>query len=121
MQLADSLLIPLRMQAAGFSTEVIREGLGHMGMALTLAHFPNIVTVALATSLVPAISEAWALRSKRLVKYRTEEAVRMALIFGIPAYAILFVMGGPLGEVLFGYGKSGLSSRFWLQVQSLWA
>ena len=107
MQLADSLLIPLRMQAAGFSTEVIREGLGHMGMALTLAHFPNIVTVALATSLVPAISEAWALRSKRLVKYRTEEAVRMALIFGIPAYAILFVMGGPLGEVLFGYGEIG--------------
>ncbi len=38
-----------------------------MGMALTLAHFPpNIVTVALATSLVPAISEAWALKKQAL-------------------------------------------------------
>ncbi len=75
-----------------------------MGMALTLAHFPpNIVTVALATSLVPAISEAWALKNRRLVKYRTEEALRMALIFGIPSFAALFVLGEPLGAVLFGY------------------
>ena len=58
MQLADSLLVPLRLQAAGFDPAAVREGLGHLGMALTLAQFPNIVTVALATSLVPAISEA---------------------------------------------------------------
>lgn len=107
MQLADSLLIPQRMQVAGFSTEAIREGLGHLGMALTLAHFPNIVTVALATSLVPAISEAWALKNRRLVKYRTEEALRMALIFGIPSFAALFVLGEPLGAVLFGYAAVG--------------
>lgn len=107
MQLADSLLIPLRMQAAGFSREAIRESLGHLGMALTLAHFPNIVTVALATSLVPAISEARALKSRRLVKYRTEEALRMALIFGIPSFAALFVLGRPLGAALFGYGEVG--------------
>ncbi len=111
MQLADSLLIPLRMQAGGFSTEAIREGLGHLGMALTLAHFPNIVTVALATSLVPAISEAWALKSGRLIKYRTEEALRIALIFGIPSFAALFVLGKPLGMVLFGYGEVGAPLR----------
>ncbi|NLL48502.1 MAG: polysaccharide biosynthesis protein [Firmicutes bacterium] len=103
MQLADSLLIPQRMQMAGFSPAQIREGLGHLGMALTLAHFPNVVTVALATSLVPAISEAWALKSKRLVQYRTQEALRIALIFGIPSCAALFVLAKPLSQLLFGY------------------
>ncbi|HBG00895.1 MAG TPA: polysaccharide biosynthesis protein, partial [Firmicutes bacterium] len=96
MQLADSMLIPLRMQAAGFSADTIREGLGHLGMALTLAQFPNIVTVALATSLVPAITEAWAVQSKKLVRYRTQEALRIALIFGIPSCAALYVLAEPL-------------------------
>lgn len=111
MQLADSLLIPLRMQVAGFSPDVIREGLGHLGMALTLSQFPNIVTVALATSLVPAISEAWTLQSKKLVRYRAEEALRIALIFGIPACAALYVLAEPLSSVLFGYPQVGASLK----------
>lgn len=111
MQLADSMLIPMRMQMAGFSAETIREGLGHLGMALTLSQFPNIVTVALATSLVPAISEAWALGSKKLIKYRAEEALRIALIFGIPACAALMVLAEPLSQLLFGYGQVGVPLR----------
>lgn len=107
MQLADSFLIPLRLQAAGFSTEAIRESLGHFGMALTLANFPNVFTVALSTSLIPAVSEAWALGSRRLLAHRTAEALRIALIFGIPSFAALFVLGGPLGELLFGYSQVG--------------
>ena len=107
MQLADSMLIPLRMQAAGFSADTIREGLGHLGMALTLAQFPNIVTVALATSLVPAITEAWAVQSKKLVRYRTQEALRIALIFGIPSCAALYVLAEPLSQMLFGYSQVG--------------
>jgi stage V sporulation protein B len=105
MQLADSWLIPLRLQAAGFGGAEVREGLGHLGMALTLAQFPNIVTVALATSLVPAISEAWALKKDRLIKHRAEEALRIALIFGIPSCAALWVLAEPLGQVLFGYSQ----------------
>ena len=103
MQLADSLLIPQRMQMAGFTPAAIRESLGHLGMALTLSQFPNVVTVALATSLVPAISEAWALQSKKLVRHRTQEAFRIALLFGIPSCAALFVLARPLSKLLFGY------------------
>lgn len=105
MQLADSMLIPARMQVAGFTSELVREGMGHLGMALTLAHFPNIVTVALATSLVPAIAEASALQSRRLIRYRAEEALRIALIFGFPACTALFVLAEPVSQVLFGYGQ----------------
>lgn len=105
MQLADSALIPLRLQAAGFGPAEVREGLGYLGMALTLAQFPNIVTVALATSLVPAISEAWALRRDGLVKRRAEEALRIALIFGIPSCAALYVLADPFSRVLFSYGQ----------------
>lgn len=107
MQLGDSLLIPWRMEVAGFSSDAIREGLGHLGMALTLAQFPNIITVALATSLVPAISEAWILKSKKLIVHRVEEALRMAIVFGVPSCAALYVLAGPLSQVLFGYPQVG--------------
>jgi len=105
MQLADSLLVPLRLQAAGFGPAAIREGLGHLGMALTLAQFPNVVTVALATSLVPAVSEAKALAREGLVRHRAEEALRMALIFGVPSCTALFVLAAPISQVLFGYSQ----------------
>lgn len=111
MQLADTLLIPSRMQAAGFSADTIREGVGHLGMALTLSQFPNIVTVALATSLVPAISEAWSLGSKGLVARRSEEAVRIALLFGIPSFVGLYVLAEPISQMLFGYPEAGVPLR----------
>lgn len=107
MQLGDSLLIPWRMQVAGFTPDAIREGLGHLGMALTLSQFPNIITVALATSLVPAVSEAWALKNNKLVRHRVEEALRMAIVFGLPSCAALYVLAGPLSKVLFGYAQVG--------------
>ncbi|HHU62230.1 MAG: polysaccharide biosynthesis protein [Bacillota bacterium] len=107
MQLADSWLIPLKMRSMGFPNEFIREGLGHLGMALTLAQFPNIITVALATSLVPAISEAWALKSKRLIRHRVEESLRIALIFGMPCFALLTSLATPLSRTLFGYSEVG--------------
>ncbi|HHY09341.1 MAG TPA: polysaccharide biosynthesis protein [Firmicutes bacterium] len=111
MQLADSLLIPVRMRAAGFAADAIREGLGHFGMALLLSQLPNIITVALATSLVPAISEAWALGKRKLLAHRAEEALRVALVFGMPAFAFLYILAEPISQILFSYPQVGAPLR----------
>lgn len=106
MQMADTILIPLRMQSAGFSPEQIRAGVGYMGMAVPVAQFPNIITVALSTSLIPAITEAWTLKSQKLVRYRSEEALRFSLLFGIPAACGLAVLADPICQMLFGYSEA---------------
>lgn len=106
MQMADTLLIPARMQSAGFSPEAIRAGVGYMGMAMPVAQFPNIITVALSTSLIPAITEAWTLGSQRLIAYRSQEALRFAFLFGLPAAVGLAVLAEPICVMLFGYPEA---------------
>ncbi|MGI6148089.1 MAG: putative polysaccharide biosynthesis protein [Limnochordia bacterium] len=106
MQMADTVLIPSRMQSAGFTPEQIRAGVGLLGMAMPVAQFPNIITVALSTSLIPAITEAWTLGSRRLVAYRSEEAIRFAFLFGIPAAVGLAVLAEPICAMLFGYPEA---------------
>lgn len=106
MQMADTILIPARMQSAGFTVEQIRAGVGFMGMAAPVAQFPNIITIALSTSLIPAITEAWAVGSRRLIAYRTEEALRFAVIFGLPAAVGLAVLAEPICLMLFGYKEA---------------
>jgi stage V sporulation protein B len=106
MQMADTVLIPARMQSAGFTAEEIRAGVGYLGMAMPVAQFPNIITVSLSTSLIPAIAEAWALGSRRLIAYRSEEAIRIAFLFGVPAAVGLAVLAEPVCVMLFGYREA---------------
>ena len=82
MQMIDTSLVPVRMQAAGYSQDAVREALGHLGMALSLVHFPNVITQALSVTLVPAIAEASALNSYRRIQQRA--VLRIAVIFGLP-------------------------------------
>ena len=59
MQMADTVLIPPACRVLALHPEQIRAGVGLLGMAMPVAQFPNIITVALSTSLIPAITEAW--------------------------------------------------------------
>ena len=105
MQMIDTGLVPLRMQTAGFSVEAIRESLGYLGMALSLMHFPNVLTTALAVTLVPAVAEAEALNAHRRVRHRVIEALRLTMLFGIPSSTGLLCLAGPASTLLFGYGQ----------------
>lgn len=108
MQMLDTLIVPGRMHAAGFSISQVRDWMGYLGMALTLCQFPNIITVALSTSLVPAISEAAVSGGKRLVARRVEEALRIALLFGLPSFVGLYILAEPISQMLFNYAQVGI-------------
>ncbi len=57
----DALIIPLRLQTAGYSASQAVTLFGQLGgSAFTLLTFPSVFTFALSTSLVPAIAEATA-------------------------------------------------------------
>ena len=107
MQMLDTFVLPTRLQSLGYSAEHIRAMAGYLGMALTVSQFPNIITVALSTSLIPAISEAHALGSRLLIRRRAEEAVRLAVLFGIPAFVGLFILAEPISTMLFNYPEVG--------------
>ena len=107
MQMIDTGLVPWRLQVAGYSTDAVREALGYFGMALSLMHFPNIITWALSITLVPAVAEASALRADHQIQRRVIEALRITILFGLPASVGLLLMAQEIAYLLFGYPQAG--------------
>lgn len=102
INLVDLSVVPLRLHEAGYSTAEATALYGQLtGMASSVIQFPLIMTIALAMTLVPAISEAQALGNRPLVQKRTEIAMRFTLFFSIPASLGLFVLAEPTSLVLF--------------------
>jgi stage V sporulation protein B len=93
----DAMLIPQRLQVAGYTAREATTLFGQLGgAAFTLFNFPSVFTFALATSLVPAISEAAARKQFQTVKLRSAQALRLTIFIGIPCLVLLFFFAEPL-------------------------
>ncbi|ADL11645.1 stage V sporulation protein B [Acetohalobium arabaticum] len=113
MQFIDATLIPWRLQVAGFSISEATGLYGNFaGMAMVLVNFPTIITVSLAASLVPTISEAFSLGEDRLIKIRTQSALRLTVFICLPAAAGLFLLATPLSQMLFAQPEAGIPLRY---------
>ena len=69
MGIIDTAMVPARLDVAGFTMDEAAALFGQMTQkAQTLVNVPLTLSTALAASLVPAISEAIALRDRREVQ-----------------------------------------------------
>jgi stage V sporulation protein B len=72
------------------------------GYALPLLMLPSFVTYSLATSLVPAISEANSRNNHKLIEYRLQQALRFAFLTGGLSVIVLYVLADPLMQLMYG-------------------
>lgn len=87
----DAFIIPRQLQAAGYSLRHATSLFGELnGTVFTLLSFPSVFTFALATSLVPAISEAIARKEYKTAKIRCADSIRLTIIIGLPCIVILY-------------------------------
>lgn len=111
MSFIDAAIVPARLQIAGFDN--FMELYGQLaGMAMVLVHFPTIFTLSLAKSLVPAISEAFALEDFALIKRRTESSFRLTILIALPSAVGLFALAEPLATVVFASPGAAIPLRF---------
>ncbi|AGL01443.1 stage V sporulation protein B [Desulfoscipio gibsoniae] len=104
----QAVLIPQRLQVAGLSIEQATSAYGQfIGIAEALLFMPGVLTMALATSLVPAMSDAIAANNLALARSRILDAVRLTLQVGVPAAFIFLLLADELCGVLFGYVQAG--------------
>jgi stage V sporulation protein B len=98
-----------RLQAIGY-TEAEANGLyGNLkGMAQTLINLPQVFSVAIAMSLVPAIADANARKDKKNVESITSSGIRITLLIGLPCALGLFVLARPIIGLL--YYKSDIET-----------
>ncbi len=111
--LIDLAVVPRQLQAAGFDLETARALYGQLtGMAGSVVYFPNVVALALSISLVPAISEALALQDSALIKSRTAIAVKLTVLFSLPATLGLYLLAEPITTLLFNNAQAGYALAY---------
>ena len=114
VQTIDAIIIPHRLQTAGFSYHQATAMFGELsGMAGTLVYLPAVFTVSLAVSLVPNIASALARGRTREINERVATAIRVTILFCLPAAVGLIVLATPLASLLFADRRAGVVTA-WL-------
>lgn len=102
MSVLDTFIVMDRLQAAGFSLEAATSLFGQLkGMAGAFINLPQVFTIALAASLVPSISESIARKDFDSTRRKTELAIRISLVIGLPAAFGLFILAGPIMKLMY--------------------
>lgn len=102
MAAVEMILIPRMLLAGGLNYQSSMEEFGKLtGMAMPLVYFPSLVTSSLATTLVPAISEAMLLKSYKTVNYRMSMSIQLSVILGFIFTSIFMVFPNEIGDMLY--------------------
>lgn len=102
MQTINSILIPQRLEAAGYSAVAAIETFGKItGMAMPLLFLPFTVTTALVLNIIPNISEEIAVNNMKEVSYKSSLAIKITLLIAIPLTGIYVIFGQQLAELIY--------------------
>lgn len=85
----ENILIPINLEKFGLTSHEALALYGKFsGMALPLLLFPSMVTSSLATALVPAISQAVAMKQKSVLQNTIGRAIQFSALIGIGATSL---------------------------------
>ncbi|NLY44472.1 MAG: polysaccharide biosynthesis protein [Tissierella sp.] len=102
MDAIDATLVIRRLQTINFTKAEANELYGQLkGYAQTLINLPQIFSISIAMSLVPAISNAKARRQKKEIEGLINSGIRMTLLVGLPCAFGLFVLAKPIISLLY--------------------
>ncbi|MFZ7130976.1 MAG: putative polysaccharide biosynthesis protein [Eubacteriales bacterium] len=90
-----------RLALAGFDNKTATIMFGDYGLAQTLINVPLTLSAAMAITLVPAISESFALKDKSAINHKTELGLRIMILLSLPCAIGLSVYAEPIFKMLF--------------------
>ncbi len=98
----ENILIPGRLQQFGMTGKEAISVFGQIsGMAMPLIFFPSAFLLSLSISLVPAVSEASAVKNHARIKYTAAKSLLFAAVIGFFAAAIFVAYGKELGMAIY--------------------
>ena len=104
----DLMIVPQRLEVAGSSVAEATVLFGYLtGMAVPLVNLACIITASMAMSVVPAISEARALKQRERVYSQTAASVRISNFVCFPAFVIVFVLATPISALIYNAPGAG--------------
>ncbi len=86
MNMIDVAIVMRRLQSVGFSAETANSLYGQLtGMAGPIINFPQVLSMGIAMSLVPVISDAFERRDHSFLRYNVESGIRISMLIGLPS------------------------------------
>ncbi|MBE6031641.1 MAG: polysaccharide biosynthesis protein [Clostridiales bacterium] len=111
MNAIDLAIVMWRLQQVGFSEAAANSLYGQLtGMAAPLINFPQVLTQAIAMSLVPTIAAAFKRQDGDFLRYNVNLGFRTALIIGLPCALGLMVLSEPIMLLLYPAQKASAVS-----------
>ena len=102
MNTIDTLIVLRRLQTIGYSQVAANSLYGQLtGFAQTLINMPQVFSMAIAMSLVPAISRAKTMGDQEEVRELASSGIRITLLIGLPAAFGLFILAEPIIGLLY--------------------
>ena len=108
MQSVNSIIIPQRLQVAGYTAGQALEVFGKIsGMAMPLLFLPFTVTSALVVNIIPNISEQMAINNFRDVENKCSLALKLTLLTAIPTSALFIIFGDHIATLVYNQRDVG--------------
>lgn len=102
MNFAEVPIIVNRLTATGWEPEVAKNLYGQIGgLATPIINLPQVLTMALAMSLVPSISSHFKEKDMEGLRYNTALGMRISLLIGLPCAFGIAVLSRPIMLLLF--------------------
>lgn len=111
MNMIDVAIVMRRLQEVGFTREAAVSLYGQLtGMAGPLINFPQILSMSIAWSLVPAISDANERKDYDFLRYNVKTGVRVSIIIGLPCAFGLMALSQQIMLLMFPMQKASALS-----------
>ena len=102
MNTIDVAIVIKRLSASGFTSLEANNLYGQLtGMAGPLINFPQVLTQAIAMSLVPAVAASYKSGDREFLQYNVGLGLRTALILGLPSAFGLMMLSEPIMLMLY--------------------
>jgi Membrane protein involved in the export of O-antigen and teichoic acid len=111
MNAIDVGIVMRRLQETGWTAEAANGLYGQLtGMAGPLINFPQVLTQAIAMSLVPAVAAAYKQKDMVFLNYNVRLGIRTAMIIGLPCALGLMTLSEPIMLLLYPFQKASAVS-----------
>ncbi|MBR2511675.1 MAG: polysaccharide biosynthesis C-terminal domain-containing protein, partial [Firmicutes bacterium] len=102
INMIDAGLIVTRLKSTGMSTVMAEELYGGLtGMVNSMINFPQVIALAVATSMVPLIAAAYKEKDYAFAEKNIQLSVRFSMLIGMPCAMGFFVLAKPILLTLF--------------------
>ena len=98
----DLAIVVRRLVQSGYSSAEANSLYGQLsGFATPLINLPQVLTQAIAMSLVPAVASAFSAKDQEFLRYNTAFGIRTAMIIGMPCSVGRMVLSKPIMLLLY--------------------